>query len=141
MKDFDAERRQRDEEGRDDRTFTIGGETFVVKPEVRPEALADYEQMTGSESAHEALRVIDDLVVSFLDDTDDDPEGRYRAVRARTEDPIGMATLESLVEWLVETQTNRPTGRPGSSGTGPQRTKGGSTDGSSSPVSLAATGA
>lgn len=140
MKDFDAERRQRHEEGRDARTFSLGGETFVVKAEIRPEALAEYERMSGDTDAHEALRIIDDLVVSFLEE-DDDAEGRYRGVRARTDDPIGMATLEALVEWLVETQTSRPTGRPGSSGTGPQRMKDGSTDGSSSPVSLAASGA
>lgn len=130
MRDFDQQRRERAEFGRDDRTFVLGGETFVVKASIRPEALAEYENLKADDGAGKALEVIDDLVVSFLEPADD-AEARYRHVRTVEDNPISLGDLEALVEWLVETQTKRPTGQPGSSSASPGHTGNTSTENSS----------
>ncbi len=159
MKDFDLERKTRDEEGRDDRTFRLGGETFVVKAAIRPEALTEYENLTGDASATDTLAIIDRLIQAFIEPGDlvDNPyideqhedDGQpaqigerhlaYRQVRAVDDNPIGLPDLEALVEWLIETQTQRPTGPPSSSGASRRGTRNGSTEGSSSRASRAAT--
>jgi hypothetical protein len=160
VKDFDVERKTREEEGRDARTFRLGGETFVVKAAIRPEALTEYENLTGDASASDTLGIIDRLILAFIEPGDlvDDPhigeqtpddDGTpamigerhlaYRQVRERDADPLGLPDLESLVEWLIETQTERPTGPPSSSGASRRATGNGSTDASSSRGSRAAT--
>ena len=46
MKDFDADRRKREEK---DRSFKIGGETFTYRVAVPPEDLVDWSAMVGGE--------------------------------------------------------------------------------------------
>ena len=131
MKDFDEARRARAER---DRSFKLGGETFVMKTGVRPETLTEYSNLQADAPAEEALKVIDDLIVSLIEDTDDAAE-RYRAVRANDNDPVTLEDLQALVEWLVEEQTNRRPTRPLSpSSSDSVRTGIPSTDVSSSPV-------
>lgn len=131
MKDFDEARAERTAA---DRTFKLGGEVFVMKAAVRPEVMVGYESMNPDTPALEALGIIDDMVVSFLEG--DTAEGRYRAIRARDDDPISMDDLNALVEWLVAEQTGRPTTAPSASTGGVAPTPDSSTAG---PVLVAAT--
>jgi len=124
MKDFDI---ARDERSAQDRDFRIGGESFRMKSAVRPEAMIGYEGLTGETSALDALRVVDDMVISFLEGAD--AEARYRKLRERDEDPVSMDDLNALVEWLVTEQTGRPTQVPSPSSGGHESTGASSTDG------------
>lgn len=135
MKDFDAVRTARigsDEE----RSFKILGEVFIAKASVKPEVLTKYENLEEAEGAQTTLEIIDELVLSMIQDgaEGEEAEARYRAIRAREDDPIALADLQNIVEWLVERQTGRPTGKPGNSSAGRGRTGGRSTADSSSPV-------
>ena len=103
--DFDIARRERAEE---DREFTLGGETFVRKPAVRPEVMIAYEDMTVEHSAAESLKVIDTLILAFLEDVDD-AHDRYRALRARDDDAVNVRDLNEVIRWLIMESTKRPT--------------------------------
>jgi hypothetical protein len=118
VKNFDERRKQRAEA---DRLFQIGGETFVMRAGVRPEALTPYENLTPEAGASEALAVIDDLIVEFIEDNDD-AHSRYRNLRERSDDPITMQDLQELTKWLVEQQTGRPTVPPSPSTASPATT-------------------
>ena len=105
MRDFDLERRERYEV---DRTFRIGGETFVRKPAVRPEVMLAYEDMSMEATAADSLEVVDQTILSFIEDTDG-AHDRYRALRERDEDPVSIRDLNGLVVWLIAESTKRPT--------------------------------
>ena len=129
MQDFDIERAKRYEA---DRRFKIGGEVFVHKPTVRPDLMIAYEDMARDASAKEALEIMDDLVIGWLDTTDDpDAVERYRELRLRDEDPIGGGDLSDLVKWLYQNSARRPTTASTSSDDGRKITGTSSTDGSS----------
>lgn len=120
MKDFDAQRKARAEA---DRTFQIGGEVFKMKVGVRPEALAEYEKLDTETAAADTLKVIDDLILSFMDLENGD-EARYRSLREREADPLTLRDLTDLVEWLLEEQTGRtPTRQSSRSTPGARRTR------------------
>jgi len=129
LQDFDIERAKRYEA---DRRFKIGGEVFVHKPTVRPDLMIAYEDMARDASAKEALEIMDDLVIGWLDTTDDpDAVERYRELRLRDEDPIGGGDLSDLVKWLYQNSARRPTTASTSSDDGRKITGTSSTDGSS----------
>lgn len=134
MHNFDEGREARKQA---DRTFQIGGEVFVRKVGVRPEVIAAYESLNDSENATETLALIDSVVCDMIDDAGQAlAEGdrikkigakghdRYRKLREREVDPLSLADMTSLVEWLIETETGRvPTQQPspsqrGRAGTG-----------------------
>jgi len=108
VKDFDEARRRRAEQ---DREFTIGGERFVMRAGVRPEVLAPYEGLTADTSPTESLQIIDELVMAFVEPTDDAAR-RWVRLRERDDDPVTLQDLTELVQWLVEGQTGRPTVPP-----------------------------
>lgn len=123
MKNFDTARAAR-RQSTDDRTFTFAGEQFVAVPAVRPEELMGYESITEDTSASETLQIVDELILVMVED---DPTAaditdpryrsheRYRAIRERRQDPISVQDLLELAEWIVQTQTGRPTGPAGNS--------------------------
>jgi hypothetical protein len=133
MKDFDVERQERSAAGRDDRAFVLGGETFHALAEVAPEALTRFESMDSNPDIplSETLAVIDDTILSLIEDAPEDGHARYRKVRAETPD-LGVATLLDLAKWLVEVQTGRPTEPQPPSTDSPAETGTESTDTSSS---------
>lgn len=137
MKDFDAIRQARYDQ--QDPDFKIGGEVFRRKVSVRPEEIMEWEDLTGMEAASEQMRIIDNAVLAFID-IDDDPGAhvRYRNVRENAEPPLGVADIQSLLRWLIESNADRPTGRPGDSSPGPEAAGMTLTDGSSSPAVRAA---
>lgn len=117
MKDFDEARRARAEQ---DREFTIGGERFVMRAGVRPEALTAYEQLQPGTGSAKTLSVIDELVMAFVE-PEDDASGRWTRLRERDADPVTLQDLQQLVEWLVEGQTGRPTVPPSPSTPPPEK--------------------
>ena len=118
MKNFDTDREQRAER---DRGFQIGGETFTTKTAVRPEAMTAYEALDDDAPVSEMLKVIDQTILAFVEENGHE---RWRKLREREDDPVTLADMNALINWLVEDQTGRPTQQPapssgglGSSGT------------------------
>jgi hypothetical protein len=142
-KNFDEARAQRAEQSRDERQFTLGGESFHAKATVRPEVLTAFDGITEQTPLPETLAIADDTVLAMIeDDPDENGVGgheRYRRLRARDEDPVGAADLLDLCEWLVGVATGRPTSPPSASSNGPGGTGTSSTAASSSPVEPAPT--
>lgn len=138
MHDFDPARAERYHE---DRQFKLGGEIFTYRPGVKPEKMAAYEDLDLTATAEETLRVVDDLIVSWLD-TNDDPTAveRWRAIREREDDPITGKDISDLAVWLYAQTTRRPTQQPSPSGDGSETTGTTSTDGSSPEPVAASTG-
>lgn len=131
MKDFDSARLAK-RASEDDRTFKLGGETFVALPSVHPSVLAAYDKINAGSNITETLEVVDDVILNMIDPRDD-AHGRYLQVRAEKTEPITIDDLLELVKWLLEAQTDRPTGPPSASGSGPRPTETSSTVASSSP--------
>lgn len=136
MKDFDTKRKERSDR---DRSFQIGGETFVRRTGLRPEVLLPWEKIGEDTPASEVLETIDLLVTDFIE-PGDDAVARYQALRARDDDPVTLEDLQELVEWLVSEQTGRPTGLPSGSTPSAPPPADGSTGDSSLPVALVPTG-
>lgn len=131
MKDFDARRRERAER---DRGFTLGGETFVMKPGVRPEVLAAYESIDVDASPEAKLATMDGMILDFLD-TSDGAADRYAAVRKIEDNPVTLQDIQQVIEWMIEVQTGRPTGQSSDSSPGVTGTVTPLTAASSSPGS------
>lgn len=130
MKNFDVARAER---ANRDRGFKIGGEEFLRKTGVRPEIMIAWEALGTNQDSEAVLNAVDEIVVGFLDPTND-AEARYRKIREREEDPVTLADLVELVQWLVEEETGRPTQQPSASTSGDGGTSTTSTDVSSSRV-------
>ena len=178
MKNFDEEREARVEIPEDQRTFQLGGETFLIRDAVRPEVFAPLDEMKplvqsktdcvcghtrvqhvqgrgacndpacsciafvgevvekGSSLA-EILDAFDAAVLACLADTDGGRD-RWKALRRREDNPVEMADIRGVLDWIQEVQSARPTQRPGSSSPGPSETGTTSTENSSSQDSPAA---
>lgn len=130
MKDFDARRKERAER---DRGFTLGGETFVMKPGVRPEALAAYESIDVDASPEAKLGTMDGMILDFLEGDTAEIEARWKKVRAIEDNPITIQDMQAVIEWMIAEQTGRPTGQPSDSTDGPAATVTSLTAASSSP--------
>lgn len=136
MKDFDQEREAR---SGGDRRLRIGGEEFVRRDGVRPEVLARYEDLQPGTASAEVLKVIDEIVLAFLE-PHDGAHDRYLALRQREDGALTTADLNALVQWLVSEEAGRPTQASSPSTAGRDTTGTPSTDSSSSPVALVSTG-
>lgn len=126
MKDFDALIA-------DDLTFIVGGERFTmvyVQPEVmalwederaeRLEALRQEAKERGEDfyipnDAQETVERLDARILSFLDEEDHE---RWKTLRARKKPAVPYAQLKAVEEWMVETQSARPTQQPSPSAPG-----------------------
>jgi hypothetical protein len=117
-KNFDEQRAER---AALDRDFIIGGEHFRARPGVRPEKLSRYDDLDADSTVEETLAIVDELILAMIEE-DDNAHERYRALRLRDDDPVTVEDLQELVKWLMEAQTGRPTGQPGDSSAGPERT-------------------
>jgi len=104
MHDFDAERQGRSGE------FRIGGEVFSYRLGIRPEVLAESEQVTEGTGTLEVLKVIDSTIMRFL--SDEDNRSRWRELREREEDAVTFVDLTNLLNWLTQEQTGRPPTSP-----------------------------
>lgn len=110
-KNFDVEQ---------DLEFTLAGETFKARI-VRPEVIAAWEDQEIPEKSVDALKLNDERIELFLDQEDGNVE-RWRALRAREDNPVSMSQINQLLVWLVELQTTFPTEQPSPSGPGRGRT-------------------
>lgn len=150
-----------------DRTFTIGGETFTHRAAVAPESVLEWSKLINREfrveevlrdslgnpllddqkkpvlhivsdiSEDEALAIFDRTVLAFLEPGQED---LWRAVRSpEVENPVNLADLTALIEWLFEEATGRPTSPPPVSTSG--SASGGTTSTENSPTPPAAVGA
>ena len=101
-----------------DRELTVGGEQFHWR-DVRPEVLTSFEpsEVDGDENA--AWRLMDDQILLFLAADEHD---KWRALRAREENPVTIQQLNAILLWLMEQQTGRPTVTPSPSAPGRGRT-------------------
>lgn len=111
----------------EDLTFEVAGEQFKMRT-VRPEVLAAWEDAPVPPTAVEALKILDDRILSFLDNGDGSHE-RWTALRAREENPLSMGQLQAILEWGVEVQSHLPTMQPSPSVRGRGKTAVSSTDG------------
>lgn len=107
MKNFDQEW-----EGRrsvESRTFTMGGESFVLKVAVRPELFDAMEEVPDDADIAATFKVIDDQFLSMIEDGEEgcEAEQRYHALRAKP-DVIGVRDLREVIDWMVEQHTGRP---------------------------------
>lgn len=109
-----------------DMSFTIGGETFVVH-DVSPDVLMTMESDVEAESSEDpkvqkgVMERVDDQILAFLNGDSDSTE-RYKALRARTEEPVPLWKLLEFRRLLWETQSERPTTPPSPSAAGRGRT-------------------
>lgn len=108
MKDWDAEWAERDSD--DARSFTLRGETFYRRKAIRLETLFELEQQpTGSDE--ETAATLDRQVLVFIEDRDG-AHDRYRELRAREHDGLGLRHVVELKRWLMEEETGLPTTAP-----------------------------
>lgn len=114
MKNFDDDRKlvPFDEE---ERRFVLGGETFTVKPRVRPEVLIPWAKVTTESSMEDDVANVDATLKGLLE-----PESldRFEQLRARETDPVAYLDLVAVLRWAVEVTAGRPTKQPSNSGSG-----------------------
>jgi hypothetical protein len=103
-----------------DLDFQIGGETFHMKT-VRPEVLASWEDAPIPENSADALKVLDERLLIFLDNGNGQHE-RWKALREREDNALSMGQLRAVLEWMVEVQSTLPTEPPSPSARGRGKT-------------------
>jgi len=130
MKDFDQERATRTIPDVDERTFTLGGETFTIRPSVRADTLAATSAVSQESSVADDVDAFDSVIEGFLEETD---RPRYRTLRGRETDPVTFKDLMDVVGWMVAVNSGRPTQLASPSTAGPERTGTTLTDVSSPP--------
>ena len=113
MRDFDVKRRERVEK---DRSFTIGGELFVMKASVRPEVLAVWDHLSDDAGPEPIMEAINEIVLGMIENHDGSHE-RWGALRSREEDALNLEDLQDLVGWLIEEQTGQTPTQPASPST------------------------
>lgn len=129
MKNFDKEWEGRRSE--DARTFTVGGETFVLKKAVKPELFDQMQDVDPDASISETYVLIDNQFKSMIEDGDGEAGARYDALRAKP-DELGVRDLREVIDWMVEELTGRAPTLPQDSQPSRGRTGTRSTAGSSS---------
>jgi len=94
----------------EDLEFEVLGEKFRLRT-VKPEVLAAWEDEKIPENSAEALRLLDQRILIFLDNGDGSHE-RWKALREREENTLSMGQLQAILEWGVEVQSALPTAQP-----------------------------
>lgn len=132
MKDFDREREKKIE-AMGDRSFKIGGETFIRRPGIRPEVMAQYEGIDTNTTADEVIKIMDDLLLTCIE-PEDDAHARWHAIRAVDAGTavVSLDDMTDLVRWLMGEFTGRPTQPPSRSSGSPENDGTSSTGDSSS---------
>lgn len=132
MKNFDEQRALRVQE---DRGFQIGGEQFIRRASVRPEATEPWENVNLETSHRDTLASLDETVTNLIEPGEkNEAHKRWMKLRTREEDAITLGDLLELMQWLVAEQTGRPTEPPSNFSDEPEETGTPLTVVSSSPV-------
>ncbi len=87
-----------------DREFTVGGETFHWRFQA-PEVLEQFSESTTLEG----FPLLDAQILLFIVEEEHE---KYRALRARKENPIPGGIIIAMITWLVEQQSEFPTVQP-----------------------------
>lgn len=131
MKNFDEQRALR---AQADRGFVIGGEEFLRRTSVRPEATEPWENVTIDSTQKETLAAIDETVCNLIEPGEkSEAHKRWMKLRLREDDAVSLGDMLELIQWLVAEQTQRPTEPPSNFSDEPEETGTPSTGGSSSP--------
>ena len=104
----------------EDMAFEVCGEKFTMKT-VRPEVLALWEDEETPESAVKALELVDQRILAFLDNGNGQHD-RWKELREREDNPVTIGQMNTILTWLMEEQTGRPTEQPSPSAPGRGRT-------------------
>lgn len=111
MRDFDRERPP--VKPLSERQFQLRGRTFTVRERVRPEAQAILEDSIMQASALQVLSDYDEAFVMYLVPEDAD---KWKEVRALDgSDVLQYAEINSIMRFLIEASTDRPTSAPAAS--------------------------
>lgn len=129
MKDFDELRAQRHSiVGEHERTFKIGGETFLLLEDVPFAVLRDFIEDNDVASTLRLTRFAEGII---------DPAGgaidRWRQLLDRRDNPVTIGDLQDLTSWLLEQVAGHPTVPQSPSSTSPPDSGDSSTDSDSSP--------
>lgn len=136
MKDFDTERRERQaahEEAMGDRSFVVGGETFVYRGSSSYTVLGQI----GNDEEMSPTELIGIMEQALLKMIEPGQEERFLAAIRSDTDPLTFGDLTALVRWLTEQQTERPTQAPSPSTSGDVATSTSSTEDSSTEPAVA----
>lgn len=113
MRNFDDARAQR---AQADRGFQIGGEQFLRRSSVRPEATEAWEAVNLNSTQKETLAAIDETICNLVEPgKGGEAHKRWMKLRQREEDAVSLGDMLEIVQWLVEEQAQRPTEPPSSS--------------------------
>ena len=108
-----------------ERQFKVQDQVFTWC-DVRPEILTAFEPEENGDDPNSIWKTLDQQILLFLDPAEDSPE-RWKKLRAREDQPVTIAQLNSILTWLMEEQTGRPTEAPSPSASGRGRTAASST--------------
>lgn len=137
MKDFDSERHERHaarERELGDREFKLGGETFTYRANTSYTVLEAIAAVNDAEGA----RVIELLEEALADLVEPEQSEDFLKALRDKKDVVTFEDMNSIVNWIVEAQTNRPLSPASPSTDGDETTGISSTDGSSSEPAAAA---
>jgi len=118
MKNFDTARKLRGSRPAADRTFVIGGQSFVRRVNVPADVMTVLDPLSGGGvAAGEVLRIVDGLIGELVEPPGAGQWGQLRA-RGADEDPLTLADVMAVIQWLIEEETTVPTSEPSPSGDG-----------------------
>jgi hypothetical protein len=133
VKDFDQEFAEAQKERASElkeRSFKLGGKTFTYAANPPYTALG---QIT-SEGEGDVIGRLEEGLLRLMDVGQ---EEEFVKVLHDKEHPVTLNNLNSLISWIIEQQTGRPTQASSASGAGDARTTTSSTDGSSTRPAVA----
>lgn len=123
MKDFDAERKVRE-----DREFRIGGRDFRFKPSVQQDLVDAYYDALGNAelSNAEFMKIMDNVVLGGLEPAF---HGDWEYVRSvDTELPLMADQVHGVIRYMLEVMLDRPIVSPSDSSDMPEASGTSSTD-------------
>lgn len=117
MKNFDIERQARSIRPAADRTFLLGGETFIRRASVPAEVMVDLDEIGAGTSAGRVLEIVSGVVGEMCEPPAIE---KWAALRARKgdQDPLTIGDVMMVVQWLIAEETELPTSEPAPSGNG-----------------------
>ena len=120
MRDFDAERAERENR---ERTFRLGGHEFRFRPALEARTYSTYlelmDRMAGGAWPEGSFDVLNDTILALLEP---DYHATWNDLVAipvdgpRRANPVTFDEMVSVIEFCVEAQTVRPTSRSSASG-------------------------
>lgn len=144
MRDFDAERAERENR---ERTFRLGGHEFRFRPALEARTYSTYlelmDRMAGGAWPEGSFDVLNATVLALLEPEYHERWSELVAVPAegpRVANPVTFDEIVSVIEFCVESQTVRPTSRSSVSGSSGDNGSTRSTGVSGSPAATSSPG-